>query len=190
MVECVRALIIVDVQNDFCAGGSLAVTGADAVVRAINDYLAGQPGYQHVVATKDFHIDPGDHFSDHPDYASSWPPHCIAGSTGADFHPDLDTSAIEAVFHKGAYAAAHSGFEGVDENETPLLEWLRQRGVDGVDIAGIATDYCVRQTAGDAARAGLTTRVLVDLTTAVAADSKAKALAEMRTVGIELVEAS
>jgi len=151
MVERVRALIIVDVQNDFCAGGSLAVTGADAVVRAINDYLAGQPGYQHVVATKDFHIDPGDHFSDHPDYASSWPPHCIAGSTGADFHPDLDTSPIEAVFHKGAYAAAHSGFEGVDENETPLLEWLRQRGVDGVDIAGIATDYCVRQTAGDAA---------------------------------------
>jgi nicotinamidase/pyrazinamidase len=190
MVERVRALIIVDVQNDFCAGGSLAVTGGAAVVPAINDYLAREPGYQHVVATKDFHIDPGDHFSDHPDYASSWPPHCIAGSPGADFHPDLDTSPIEAVFRKGAYAAAYSGFEGVDENGTPLLEWLRQRGVDGVDIVGIATDHCVRRTAEDAARAGLTTRVLVDLTAAVAADSAAKALAEMRTAGIELVEAS
>jgi nicotinamidase/pyrazinamidase len=188
-VERVRALIIVDVQNDFCAGGSLAVTGGAALASAINDYLAGEPGYQHIVATKDFHIDPGDHFSDRPDYSSSWPPHCIAGSPGAEFHPDLDTSRIEAVFRKGAYAAAYSGFEGVDENGTPLLEWLQQRGVDEVDVVGIATDQCVRCTAKDAARAGLTTRVLVDLTAAVAADSAAEALDEMRTVGIELVGA-
>jgi nicotinamidase/pyrazinamidase len=188
MVERVRALIIVDVQNDFCAGGSLAVTGGAALAPAINDYLAGEPGYQHVVATKDFHIDPGGHFSDHPDYSSSWPPHCIAGSTGADFRPDLDTVPIEAVFRKGAYAAAYSGFEGVDENGTPLLEWLRQRGVDEVDIVGIATDHCVRWTAEDAVRAGLTTRVLVDLTAAVAPDSAAAALAEMRSASIELVE--
>jgi nicotinamidase/pyrazinamidase len=186
----VRALIIVDVQNDFCAGGSLAVSGGAALASAINDYLAREPGYQHVVATKDVHVDPGDHFSDHPDFVSSWPPHCIAGSPGADFHPDLDTRPIEAVFRKGAYAAAYSGFEGVDENGTPLLEWLRQRGVDDVDIVGIATDHCVRRTAEDAARAGLTTRVLVDLTAAVAPDSAAEALAEMRSVGIELVEAS
>jgi len=186
-VEPVRALIIVDVQNDFCEGGSVAVTGGAALAPAINDYLAGEPGYQHVVATKDFHIDPGDHFSDHPDYSSSWPTHCVAGSPGADFHPDLDTSRIEAVFRKGAYSAAYSGFEGVDENGTPLLEWLRQRGVDEVDVVGIATDYCVRRTVEDAARAGLATRVLVDLTAAVAADSAAEALAEMRTAGIELV---
>jgi nicotinamidase/pyrazinamidase len=185
-----RALIIVDVQNDFCEGGSLPVAGGSAVVRAINDYVAAEPGYQHVVATKDFHIDPGDHFSDHPDYSSSWPPHCIAGSSGADFHPDLDTSPIEAVFRKGAYAAAYSGFEGVDENGTPLLEWLQQRGVDEVDIVGIATDHCVRRTAEDAAQAGLATRVLVDLTAAVAPDSAAAALAEMRTANIELVEDS
>ncbi len=184
-----RALIIVDVQNDFCAGGSLAVPGGAAVAPAINDHLTREPGYQHVVATKDLHVDPGDHFSDHPDYTSSWPPHCVAGSPGADFHPDLDTSPIEAVFRKGAYAAAYSGFEGVDEDGTPLLEWLRRRGVDRVDIVGIATDHCVRRTAEDAARAGLTTRVLVDLTAAVAPDSAAKALAEMRTAGIELVEA-
>jgi nicotinamidase/pyrazinamidase len=191
MVERVRALIIVDLQNDFCAGGALAVTGGAALAPAINDYLAGEPGYQHVVATKDCHVDPGDHFSDHPDYSSSWPPHCRAGSPGADFHPDLDTDPIEAVFRKGAYAAAYSGFEGVDEKDgTPLLEWLRRRGVDEVDIVGIATDHCVLRTAEDAARAGLTTRVLVDLTAAVAADSAAKALGEMRTAGIELVETS
>jgi nicotinamidase/pyrazinamidase len=186
----VRALIIVDVQNDFCAGGSLEVSGAAGLVSAINDYLAAEPGYSHVVATKDFHVDPGDHFSDHPDYSSSWPPHCIAGSPGAEFHPGLDTGAIEAVFLKGAHTAGYSGFDGVDENGTPLLEWLRQRGVDAVDIVGIATDQCVRHTAEDAARAGLATRVLVDLTAAVAADSAAKALAEMRAASIELVHTS
>jgi len=183
----VRTLIIVDVQNDFCEGGSVPVTGGAALAPAINDYLAGNPGYQHVVATQDFHIDPGSHFSDRPDYSSSWPPHCVAGSPGANFHPDLDTSRIEAVFRKGAYAAGYSGFEGVDEDGTPLLEWLRRRGVDEVDVVGIATDHCVRQTAEDAAGAGLATRVLVDLTAGVTPDSAAAALAEMRTAGVELV---
>jgi len=150
MVDRVRALIIVDVQNDFCEGGSLAVAGGTALAPAITGYLAGERGYQHVVATEDFHIDPGDHFSDQPDFSSSWPPHCIAGSTGADLHPELDTTRIETVFRKGAYAAAYSGFEGVDEDGTPLLDWLRQRGVDQVDIVGIATDQCVRRTAEDA----------------------------------------
>ncbi|OBH25091.1 nicotinamidase [Mycobacterium sp. E342] len=186
-VRPVRALIIVDVQNDFCEGGSLPVTGGAAVAPAINAYLAGEPGYQHVVATQDFHIQPGDHFSDRPDYSSSWPPHCIAGSPGADLRPDLDTSRIEAVFRKGAYAAAYSGFEGVEENQTPLLDWLRQRGVDAVDVVGIATDQCVRRTAEDAARAGLSTRVLVDLTAAVSPESATEALEEMRSAGVELV---
>ncbi|WP_083662728.1 pyrazinamidase PncA [Mycobacterium sp. IS-2888] len=183
-----RALIIVDVQNDFCAGGSLAVTGGAALAPAINDYLAGRPGYQHVVATQDFHIDPGDHFSDQPDFSTSWPPHCIAGSFGADFHPDLDTGPIEAVFRKGAYAAAYSGFEGVDEGGTSLLDWLRQHDVDEVDVVGIATDHCVRRTAEDAARADLTTRVIVDLTAPVAPDSAEAALAEMRSANIALVQ--
>ncbi|MDD4867559.1 MAG: pyrazinamidase PncA [Mycobacterium sp.] len=184
-----RALIIVDVQNDFCAGGSLPVTGGAALVPAINDYLAGEPGYRHGEATKDCHVDPGDHFSDRPDYSTSWPPHCLAGSPGAEFPPDLDTRRIEAVFEKGAYAAAYSGFEGVDEDGTPLLEWLRQRGVDEVDIVGIATDQCVRRTAEDAARAGLATRVLVGLTAPVATDSAAEALAEMRSAGIDVIGA-
>jgi nicotinamidase/pyrazinamidase len=180
-------LIIVDVQNDFCEGGSVPVSGGAAVAPAINAHLGGAPGYRYVVATQDFHIDPGDHFSDRPDYSSSWPPHCVAGSAGAEFRPDLDTTRIDAVFRKGAYSAGYSGFEGVDENGTPLVEWLRQRGVDGVDVVGIATDHCVRRTAEDAARAGLTTRVLVDLTAAAAADSAAAALAEMESFGVELV---
>ena len=181
-----RALIIVDVQNDFCEGGSLAVTGGAAVARANSDHLAGGPGYAHVVATKDFHVDPGSHFSDHPDYAASWPPHCVAGTPGADFHPNLDTSAVQAVFRKGAHAAAYSGFEGFADDGTALGDWLRGHGVDEVDVVGIATDYCVHATAADAARAGLRTRVLLDLTAGVAPESTAKAIEDLRADGVEL----
>jgi nicotinamidase/pyrazinamidase len=183
-----RALIVVDVQNDFCEGGSLAVTGGAAVARAITDYLRTARGYQHVVATQDFHIDPGGHFSERPDYVSSWPPHCVAGSVGSEFHPNLGIGPIEAVFRKGAYAAAYSGFEGVDEAGTPLLEWLRQRGVDEVDVIGLATDHCVRATAVDAARAGFSTKVLLDLTAGTAGDATAAAVEEMRAAGIAIAE--
>lgn len=184
-----RALLIVDVQNDFCEGGSLAVERATPTVRAINALLAGDHGYDHVVATKDYHIDPGDHFAEHPDYVSSWPRHCVAGSKGAEFHPELNTAPIEAVFRKGAYTAAYSGFEGAAD-DTTLLDWLRGRGVDEVDIVGIATDYCVRDTARDAAEADFKTRVLVDLTAGVARDTTAAALDEMRGYGVELVRSA
>jgi len=184
-----RALIIVDVQNDFCEGGSLAVTGAGKVVRAINALLAGDHGYGHVVATKDFHVNPEAHFADQPDYLNTWPRHCVAGTSGADFHPELDTAPIEAVFHKGAYTAAYSGFEGA-AGDISLTDWLRSRGVDEVDIAGIATDYCVRQTAADATLNGFKTRVLVDLTAGVAPGSTAEALDEMRGRGVELVHSA
>ena len=181
-----RALIIVDVQNDFCEGGSLAVTGGAAMARAISEHVAGSGDYGHIVATKDFHVDPGAHFSDHPDYAASWPPHCVAGTSGADFHPDLDTGAVEAVFLKGARAAAYSGFEGVDEAGTPLADWLRVRGVGEVDVVGIATDYCVHATAADAARTGFATRVLLGLTAGVAPESTAKAIEDLREADVEL----
>lgn len=181
-----RALVIVDVQNDFCEGGSLAVAGASAVVAKINALLAADHGYVHVVATKDYHVDPGGHFSDHPDYLNSWPRHCVAGSTGSEFHPDLDTEQIEEVFRKGAYAAAYSGFEGTAHG-VGLADWLHDRGVDQVDIVGIATDYCVRATAEDARREGFQTRVLVDLTAGVAAETTAAALDGMRSAGVELV---
>jgi nicotinamidase/pyrazinamidase len=181
-----RALVIVDVQNDLCEGGSLAVDGGTSVARAITALLTGNHGYDCVVATKDFHIDPGDHFSDHPDYVSSWPRHCVARSPGAEFHPDLDSASIEAVFLKGAYAAAYSGFEGTADG-VGLADWLRTRGVDDVVVVGIATDYCVRATAMDAVACGFTTRVLVGLTAGVAVDSTATALADMRGAGVDLI---
>ena len=151
-----RALIIVDVQNDFCEGGSLAVAGGAAVAAGITTLLAsGDHGYDHVVATQDFHVDPGSHFSAHPDYTATWPPHCLADTAGAQFHPNLDTAAIEAVFRKGAHAGAYSGFEGTASDGTTLAGWLGARDVDSVDVVGIATDHCVRATAADAAAEGL-----------------------------------
>ena len=185
-----RALIIVDVQNDFCEGGSLAVTGGAAVARAISEHLSDETGngggYAHVVATKDFHVDPGGHFSAHPDYVNSWPPHCVAETSGADFHPNLDVSRVEAIFKKGAHAAAYSGFEGADDSGTLLADWLRERGVDELDIVGIATDYCVQATANDAVRGGFATRVLLDLTAGVAPASTAQAIADLRAADVVL----
>ncbi|MFZ0904819.1 MAG: pyrazinamidase PncA [Mycobacterium sp.] len=182
-----RALIVVDVQNDFCEGGSLAVTGGAALASAISEYLAGGADYRHVVATQDFHIDPGDHFSDRPDYSSSWPPHCLAGSTGAQFHPDLDSDRFDAVFRKGAYDAGYSGFEGIDGSGTPLADWLTQHDVDQVDVVGIATDHCVRATAEDALQAGLATRVLLDLTAGVGEESTAAAINALQAAGVAIV---
>lgn len=187
-----RALIVVDVQNDFCDGGALPVHGAVAVAHDITRYLdsAAARSYAHVVATKDWHIDPGDHFAQHPDYATSWPPHCRAGTLGAELHPALCTDRIEAVFTKGHYDAGYSGFAGIDDDGTTLGDWLRRRGVDGVDVVGLATDHCVRHTAEDAVRAGFSTAVLPQLTAGVAADSTAAALAAMRRAGVTVVEAA
>ena len=180
-----KALIIVDVQNDFCEGGSLAVDGGAAVARGINDLLAAPHDYRHVVATKDFHIDPGSHFSADPDFVDSWPVHCVAETPGADFHPDLDVTPIEAVFKKGHYSAAYSGFEGADDDGTPLAEWLRQRGVRDVDVVGIATDYCVRATVLDGVREGFAVTVLDELVAGVAPGSTETAWAEMAEAGAQ-----
>ncbi|MFI9403103.1 pyrazinamidase PncA [Nocardia sp. NPDC052316] len=180
-----RALIIVDVQNDFCEGGSLAVAGGAAVAARISDLLAATR-YPAVVATRDHHIDPGDHFSAQPDYVDSWPPHCRAGTPGADFHPNLNTAAVQQVFSKGAYSAAYSGFEGTAEDGTSLADWLRAHGVESVDIVGIATDHCVRATALDARIEGFDTRVLLDLTAGVSRDTTDAALGHMRAAGVDL----
>jgi nicotinamidase/pyrazinamidase len=185
----VRALIIIDVQNDFCEGGSLAVSGGAAVASGISDLLA-TADYDHVVATLDYHIDPGSHFSSHPDFVATWPVHCVADSAGAEFHPNLETSNIEAVFRKGAYEAAYSGFEGATPDGVALADWLHDRDVESVDIVGIATDYCVRATALDAAGVGFETRVLLGLTAGVAADSSERAVAEMRAVGVDVAAPS
>ncbi len=181
-----RALIIVDVQRDFCEGGSLAVPGGAAVAAAVSRMLRDEPGrWDHVVATQDHHIDPGGHFGNPPDFVTSWPAHCVAGTPGADFHPDLDTGRVEAVFTKGEHAAAYSGFEGLAGGDG-LAGWLRARGVSEVDIVGIATDHCVRATAVDAAAAGFTTTVLLDLTAGVAGASTDAALDAMDKAGVSL----
>ncbi|MDQ0406830.1 nicotinamidase/pyrazinamidase [Streptomyces sp. DSM 40167] len=187
-----RALIVVDVQNDFCEGGSVPVAGGALVAVKVRDLVgrAAEAGYQYVVATRDHHIDPGDHFSDTPNFKTSWPVHCVAGTQGSDFHPDflpaVHAGALDAVFYKGAYEAAYSGFEGADEEGTGLTAWLREHGVTTVDVVGIATDHCVKATALDAAAAGFTTRVLLDLTAGVHHDTIQQARDELSQVGVEL----
>ncbi|NRQ38415.1 nicotinamidase [Nonomuraea sp. NN258] len=179
------ALIIVDVQNDFCEGGSLAVAGGSEVAAAITRHVT-EHGYDHVVATRDYHIRPGAHFSDSPDYVDTWPPHCVAGTPGADFHPSLDVAPVEEVFSKGAYEAAYSGFEGASGDGESLADWLASRGVTEVDVVGIATDHCVRATAIDAVEHGLAVRVLLDLTAGVAPTTTEAALAQLDAAGATL----
>jgi nicotinamidase/pyrazinamidase len=186
-----RALIVVDVQNDFCEGGSLAVGGGADVAAGVTELIGQAPaGYRHVVATRDRHVAPGGHFSDHPDYERTWPVHCVAGTEGVGFHPNfapaVASGAVDAVFDKGAYSGAYIGFQGSDENGVPLSDWLRAREIDDVDVVGIATDHCVRATALDAVREGFRTRVLLDLTAGVAADPTERALEELRGAGVEL----
>jgi len=191
-----RCLVVVDVQNDFCPGGALGVAGGDEVASATSALLARDGiAYDHVVATQDFHIDPGAHFSDTPDFVDSWPPHCRAGSWGALLHDALDTRRVEAVFRKGQYAAAYSGFEGTTstvtaeggELVTGLADWLRGKGVREVHVVGIATDHCVRATALDAAREGFATTVLLGLTAGIAPATTGAALEQLRGAGVTLV---
>jgi nicotinamidase/pyrazinamidase len=188
-----RALIVVDVQNDFCEGGSLAVPGGAEAAFRISEMLhhwSGKdpkaPDYQAAVATRDHHVDPGDHFSDHPDFDRSWPPHCVVGTDGEAFHPNLDPQPFDAVFLKGEHAAAYSGFEGRTTDGALLADWLRGHGITHVDVCGIATDYCVRATALDAVRAGFETRLLSRLCAGVAPESTDRALGEMKDAGVRI----
>jgi nicotinamidase/pyrazinamidase len=185
-----RALIIADVQNDFCEGGSLAVAGGASVAAGISQLLAtpepNRPHWDHVVASKDNHIEPAEHFSDEPDYVDTWPVHCVAGTAGAQFHAALDTDRIEAVFTKGEYAAAYSSFDG-RAGGIGLAAWLRMRDVSEVDIVGLTADHCVRATALDAVREGFAATVLLDLTAGVLPDTTATALNEMQAAGVKLI---
>jgi nicotinamidase/pyrazinamidase len=188
-----RALIVVDVQNDFCEGGSLAVAGGAAVAAGISAHLASRrQDYTLVVATRDWHIAPGDHFADEPDFSASWPAHCVADAPGAAFHADLDAVVpfldnVDVIVSKGEYAAAYSGFEGHTEDGRTLVDVLREAGVTDVDVVGIATDYCDRATALDAQGAGFATRLLLPLTAGVAPDTTAAAITAMTEAGIEIV---
>ena len=190
-----RALVLVDVQNDFCEGGSLAVAGGEEVARRLAEYVpANADRYAAVVATADWHEDPGAHWSGAPDFRDSWPVHCRAGSDGALFHPAAEPAFehVQVVFRKGRHEAAYSGFEGsaVDDGHTVgLAGWLRARHVDAVDVVGIATDHCVRATALDAAREGFATAVLLDLTAGVATETTQAALEAFAANGIRVTGA-
>jgi nicotinamidase/pyrazinamidase len=179
-----NAIIVVDVQNDFCEGGSLAVAGGARVARAISARLA-EGGFDHVVATRDHHIDPGRHFAAQPDFVTTWPVHCEVGTDGVQLHADLDRTTIEAVFDKGEYQAAYSGFEGSSDG-VGLADWLTARAVTDVTVVGIATDHCVRATALDAATNGFTVTVDLTLTAGVARATTESAVLELADAGVQL----
>ncbi len=186
-----RALVVVDVQPTFCEGGELGVDGGNAVAQRIADYVAAHRGrYAFVATTQDWHVDPGDHFSDHPDFVDSWPPHGLAGSSNAGLHPALADLAPDVSVKKGQHAAAYSGFEGTDPTGRPLADALRDAGVDAVDVVGIAESHCVKATALDAHALGLPTRVLTDLTVPVSPELGAAAREELAADGVELVPSS
>lgn len=189
-----RALVLVDIQNDFCEGGSLGVEGGGAVAaRATERVLADRTGpaardYAAVVATADWHHDPGEHWATggQPNFSTTWPVHCAADSPGAEFHPSFEPALdhVDEVFRKGMHDAAYSGFEGVAGDErTGLAAWLRGHGVTDLDIGGIATDHCVRATVLDALREGFTVRLLTDTIAGVAPATTEAALEEMTAAG-------
>ena len=199
------ALILVDIQNDFCPGGALAVKDGDAIIPVVNRL---QPSYDVVVATQDWHPahhgsfasnNPGKRPGQMGELAGEpqvmWPDHCVQGSPGADFHPDLDTTRIARVFQKGMDPTvdSYSGFyDNGRKNDTGLAAYLRAQGVTHVDVVGLATDYCVKWTALDAVAEGFTTRVIEDATRGVelAAGDVERALAELREAGVGIATAA
>lgn len=188
-----RALFVIDVQNDFTEGGALGVEGGAAVAAGITEYLRRNPGlYDVVIASRDWHNgddDNGGHFaSGEPDYVDTWPRHCVAGTPGAEYHPAFDVSHVDVHVKKGQGVPAYSIFEGTTDDGRDLIELLDEMGVDVVHVAGIATDYCVLASARDALDAGREVSVLVDLVAGVAPESSKAALAELRAAGAELLE--
>lgn len=185
------ALILVDVQNDFCPGGNLATARGDEVASKIAELISTPDSrtrdYAEVVATQDWHIDPGSHFSEEPDYVDSWPVHCVADSYGAQIRGPIKTDLITEYFRKGEYSAAYSGFEGKNDDGTSLADWLREREIRTLDICGIATDFCVRATVLDALKEGFKVRVLRSMCSPVDDKGGADALQEMVDAGAELV---
>lgn len=188
-----RAVIVVDCQNDFCEGGSLAVLGGAETVARIATWLAGIDEATVVVATLDAHVDPGSHFAEMPNFVDSWPAHCVVGTTGSQPHANLGDAIgrVEAWFAKGAHAAAYSGFEGRSTTTGETLDqYLRRRRVEAVDVVGIATDFCVAATAESALNLGYQVCVHIDLVAAVTDDGGARSLQQLETAGARLVSDS
>jgi len=188
-----KALFIVDVQNDFTEGGALGVDGGDAVASGISAFLAAHAGdYELIVASRDWHHAEGDnggHFAaGEPDFVNTWPVHCVAGTAGAEYDPGLDVSAVTHHVKKGQGRPAYSLYEGVTDDGSSVAELLEEHGVLDVDVAGIATDYCVRASALDAIAHGRRVRILTDLVAGVAPGTSEAALAELAHAGAELVD--
>lgn len=187
-----RALLIVDVQNDFTEGGALAVQGGDGVASAISEYLRSHAAdYAVIIASRDWHDAQGDnggHFSADPDFVDSWPVHCVAGTAGADYDPLLDTGAVTHHVQKGQGRPAYSLFEGATTDGDTVASVLTSAGVLSADVVGIATDHCVRASALDAIAHGVQVRILTDLVAGVAPDASDAALVELAHAGAELVE--
>ena len=181
-----RALIIVDVQPTFCEGGALAVAGGNEVAEKIADFVTeNQEEYDLVVTTQDWHIDPGAHFSETPDFVDTWPPHGVAGTPEAELHDAIADLPIDDSVKKGQHAAAYSGFEGVNKAGQTLEEILRAAGITKVDVVGLAESHCVKDTALDAIDLGWYTRVFEDLTVPVTAELGKAAREEMAQAGVE-----
>ncbi len=190
-----NALLVVDVQNDFVEGGALPVTGGQQVASMVARHIRHfKQEYSFVVATRDYHEDPAGHFSDHPDFVNTWPPHCIIGTPGAALCPPISNlvreKLVATVVDKGRHAPAYSGFEGIDARGHPLLDVLREARVDHIDVCGLATDYCVRATALDARKFDFQVRVLVNLSAPVNAETGLQALEEMKAAGVQVQAAT
>ena len=187
-----KAILVVDVQNDFCEGGSLAVSGGAAVTKKISEYLKSS-NYDLVVASRDWHDSDNNnsgHFADlnaEPDYKTSWPIHCVANSEGANYHPNLDIDLIQAHVFKGQGAHGYSAFEGVTAEGGTLEELLKLNGIKQLDVVGIATDHCVLASALDAKKLGLAVRVISSLTAGVSTESTERAIDSLIDSGVEVL---
>jgi nicotinamidase/pyrazinamidase len=190
-----NALLIIDVQVDFVQGGALPVPNGLEVAAMISRHIRHfKSEYQFVVASRDYHEDPKDHFSATPDFRTTWPPHCVIGTPGAAFVPSIQNLVrekfIQTVVSKGRHAAAYSAFEGLDPRGHYLLDVLKEARIDHIDICGIATDYCVRASALDARKNAFQVRTLVNLCAAVDEATGQQALEEMRAAGCQLQAAT
>ncbi|WP_435746604.1 isochorismatase family protein [Microbacterium sp. PMB16] len=188
-----RALLVVDVQNDFTEGGALAVAGGDAVASAVSAFLAAHASdYAVIIASRDWHDAEGDnggHFAETPDFFDTWPPHCVAGTDGAQYDPLFETDAVTHHVRKGQGKPAYSMFEGTTETGDTVGAILTAAGVLSADVVGIATDHCVRASALDAIAHGVQVRILTDLVAGVGAESSDAALAELAHAGAALESA-
>jgi nicotinamidase/pyrazinamidase len=187
-----RGLLIVDVQNDFTEGGALGCDGGAAVAGRISRYLEeNSDRYEIIIASRDWHDadnDNGGHFATDgpPDFVDTWPVHCVAGTKGAEYHPDFDPSVVDYHVKKGQGVPSYSMFEGATDDGDTVTALLDRHGVTAVDVVGIATDYCVLASAKDALGAGREVRVLTDLAAAVSPETGAAALAELANLGADI----